>query len=149
MKQEITRWQWHQLDHMQIICTLLHTDNHGSTSSLTFYMLDGVFDAQPTVWRTEGCNIHWCDWILSYNGWQSWHIKDPGFSGAVSVSVHCSIRTDAQSKLLQRSSTKVNYTGGHVETVTRGIPSSAKPKVLTALHYKSEPKKSVTFYNGL
>jgi len=30
------RWQWHQLDHMQIICTLLQTDNHASTSSLNF-----------------------------------------------------------------------------------------------------------------
>jgi len=29
-------WQWHQLDHMQIICTSLQTDNHGSTSPLSF-----------------------------------------------------------------------------------------------------------------
>jgi len=29
-------WQWHQLDHMHIICTLLQTDNHSSTSSLIF-----------------------------------------------------------------------------------------------------------------
>ena len=28
--------QWHQLDHMQIICTLLQTDNYASTSSLNF-----------------------------------------------------------------------------------------------------------------
>jgi len=27
-------WQWHQLDHMQIICTSLQADNHGSTSPL-------------------------------------------------------------------------------------------------------------------
>jgi len=27
-------WQWHQQDHMQIICTLLQTDNHTSTSSI-------------------------------------------------------------------------------------------------------------------
>ena len=33
MKQEM-RWQWHQLDHMQIICTSLQTDNHACTSSL-------------------------------------------------------------------------------------------------------------------
>jgi len=26
-------WQWHQLDHMQIICTL-QTDNHASSSLL-------------------------------------------------------------------------------------------------------------------
>jgi len=30
----MTEWQWHQLDHMQIICTSLQTDNHASTSSL-------------------------------------------------------------------------------------------------------------------
>jgi len=30
-------WQWHQLHHMQIICTLLQTDNHTSTSSLSFF----------------------------------------------------------------------------------------------------------------
>ena len=36
-------WQWHQLDHMQVICTLLQTDNHTSTSSLIkfFSGLDG------------------------------------------------------------------------------------------------------------
>jgi len=30
-------WHWHQLDPMQIICTTLQTDNHGSTSSLNFF----------------------------------------------------------------------------------------------------------------
>jgi len=37
MKQEMMGWQRHKLDHMQIMCTLLQTDNHASTSSLTFY----------------------------------------------------------------------------------------------------------------
>jgi len=36
MKQEVIGWQWHQLDHMQIICTSLQTDNNTSTSSLNF-----------------------------------------------------------------------------------------------------------------
>jgi len=36
MKQEMMDCQWHQLDHMQIICALLQTDNHASTSSLSF-----------------------------------------------------------------------------------------------------------------
>jgi len=36
MKQEMTGWHWHQLDHKQIICTLLQTDNHSSTSSFNF-----------------------------------------------------------------------------------------------------------------
>jgi len=42
-------WQWHQLDRMQTICTSLHTDNNTNTSSLNFYRLDALPDAQPTV----------------------------------------------------------------------------------------------------
>jgi len=42
-------WQWHQLDHMQIICPSLQMDNHTSTSSLSFYRLDALPDAQPTA----------------------------------------------------------------------------------------------------
>jgi len=34
MKQEMMGWQWHQLNHMQIIYTPFHTDNHTSTSSV-------------------------------------------------------------------------------------------------------------------
>jgi len=30
-----SEWQWHQLGHMQV-CTLLQTDNHTSTSPLSF-----------------------------------------------------------------------------------------------------------------
>jgi len=47
-------WQWHQLDHMQITCTLLQTDNHASTSPLSFYRSDALPDTQPTAskhWR--------------------------------------------------------------------------------------------------
>jgi len=42
-------WQWHQLDHMQIICTSLQTDNHASTSSLNFLEVGALPDAQPTM----------------------------------------------------------------------------------------------------
>jgi len=42
-------WQWRQLDHMQIICTSLQTDNHASIPSLNFYRLDALPDTQPTV----------------------------------------------------------------------------------------------------
>jgi len=49
MMQEMMGWQLHQLDHMQIICTLLQTDNNASTSSLNFYRLDALPGAQPTV----------------------------------------------------------------------------------------------------
>jgi len=30
------QWQWHQLGHMQTICTSLQTDNHASTPPLSF-----------------------------------------------------------------------------------------------------------------
>ena len=42
-------WQWHQLDHMETICTSLKTDNYTNTSSLNFYRPDVLPDAQPTV----------------------------------------------------------------------------------------------------
>jgi len=46
LEQEMTGWQWHQLDHMQIICTSLQTDNHGSTSPVSFYRPDALPVAQ-------------------------------------------------------------------------------------------------------
>jgi len=42
-------WQWHQLDHVQIICTPLQTDKHASISSLSFYRPDALPAAQPTA----------------------------------------------------------------------------------------------------
>jgi len=41
-------WQWHQPDRMQIICTLVQTDNHASTSSIS-YRLHALPDAIRTV----------------------------------------------------------------------------------------------------
>jgi len=49
MQQEMTGWQWHQLDHIQIICTSLETDNYTSNSSLNFYRPDALPDTQPAV----------------------------------------------------------------------------------------------------
>jgi len=46
--------QWHQLGHMQAICTSLQTDNHTNTLSLNIFRPDALSDAQPTVakhWR--------------------------------------------------------------------------------------------------
>ena len=45
-------WQWRQLDHMQIICALLQTDNRTSTRRLSFYRPDALpvtLGAQPTA----------------------------------------------------------------------------------------------------
>ena len=43
-----SEWQWHQLGHMQV-CTSLQRDNHASTPPLSFYRLDALPAAQPTV----------------------------------------------------------------------------------------------------
>jgi len=56
MNQELMRWKWHQLDHMQIIYTLLQTANNASNSPLIFLQAGCPSDAQPTVskhWRHE------------------------------------------------------------------------------------------------
>jgi len=50
------QWQWHQLDHMQIICTLLQTDNHASTLPLSFYRPDAFPAAQSTASGTAFWN---------------------------------------------------------------------------------------------
>jgi len=47
-------WQWHQLDHMQIICTSLQTDNHASTSSVNFLQAwhsINIVKALKAVWE--------------------------------------------------------------------------------------------------
>jgi len=45
MKQEMMGWQWHQLDHMQIICTFLPPDKQASSS----FFKDALPDAQTQV----------------------------------------------------------------------------------------------------
>jgi len=49
LKQDMMGWQWHQLDHMQIICSSLQTNNHSNTSPLSFYRPDALPDTQPAV----------------------------------------------------------------------------------------------------
>ena len=44
---EVMGWQWHQLYHMQVICTSLQTNNHASTSSLKF-LTAGCSSCRPT-----------------------------------------------------------------------------------------------------
>jgi len=50
MKAEMIGWQWHHLDHVQIIYILLQTDNHSSTSSLVFLQAE-CCSWFPKHWR--------------------------------------------------------------------------------------------------
>jgi len=62
MEQEIVGWQWHQLDHIQIIFTLLQTDNLINTLSLTpvhhrsVFLQAGCPSCRPTV-KTLKANL--------------------------------------------------------------------------------------------
>jgi len=58
--------QWHQLDHMQTICTSLQTDNHTNTSSVNVYRLDALPDAQPAVpkHRRHCCDLEAVVYVL-------------------------------------------------------------------------------------
>jgi len=49
LEQEMMGWQWLQVDNVQIICTLLQTDNHTSTSPVSFYTPDALPATQPTA----------------------------------------------------------------------------------------------------
>jgi len=49
LEQQMMGWEWHQLDHMQIICTSLQTDNHTNISPLSLYRPDTLPAAQPTA----------------------------------------------------------------------------------------------------
>jgi len=55
MKQEMIGWQWHQLNHMQLICTFLQTKSHASTLRL-YFLQAGCSSWRPTnsVKSTEG-----------------------------------------------------------------------------------------------
>jgi len=56
-------WQRHQLDHMQIICTSLRTDNHATTSPLSFYGPDAFL---PTTKSTTSRHVEML-YSKSYN----------------------------------------------------------------------------------
>jgi len=59
LEQEMMGWQWHQLDHMKVICTSLQTENHASTSPLRFYRPDALNYCGPTNSVKALKHSHW------------------------------------------------------------------------------------------
>jgi len=57
-------WQWHQLDHVQIICTSLQTDNEASTQWLVPFK------------RWRSCGVHGERGARTYSG-GSWVGAEP------------------------------------------------------------------------
>jgi len=64
-------WHWHQLDHMQIICTLLQTDNHASTSPFSFTGRMPFLPPNQQHQSTEVCSII----INTNNTWRRLEVK--------------------------------------------------------------------------
>jgi len=52
LQQEMMGWQWHQLDHMQIICTSLQTGNAGQMPFLPP-------NQQHQSTEGTGCPVQW------------------------------------------------------------------------------------------
>jgi len=71
-------WQWHQLDHMQTICTSLQTDNHINTSSINFYRPDALLTPNEQCQSTQGkmtsCK-NWKNTILKQKFITNWNIQ--------------------------------------------------------------------------
>jgi len=110
MKQETIGWQWHQLDHMQIICTSCHTDNHAphhlvflqagcsswcptnSVPALKAVLLNVAIGAKfmcdhVTLWNRWG--NHMLDLSLSLTiNWPCW------LSSIVGELLHTTVRND-------------------------------------------------------
>jgi len=60
MKQETMEWQWHQLDHEQIICTSLQTGNHASNSSLITAVLEILISIRASnIWSVADQQVGW------------------------------------------------------------------------------------------
>jgi len=93
VKQEMMGWQWHQLDHMQIICTLLQTDNHTSSApQLSKYWRHLCrSDAATSSWNDGMClhttqrhkNQTVCTVKLRYSGLLGTGLRGPLYSKSV------------------------------------------------------------------
>ena len=63
-EEEMTGWQWHQLNHMQAICTSLQKITTPAPHQSDFYGLDALPDTQPTASK------HWrhktADWTSAH-----------------------------------------------------------------------------------
>jgi len=69
-------WLWHQLDHMQTVCTSLQTDNHANTTSLNFLGRMLFLTPHKQCQSTEGTLNLYSELILLIYRSISWISKD-------------------------------------------------------------------------
>jgi len=62
LEQQMMGWQWHQLDHMQIIASCSRQVTMPAPHHLIFYRPDALPDAQPTV-----CRVTKKKWLKTEN----------------------------------------------------------------------------------
>ena len=93
LEQEMIGWQWHQLDHMHIICTSLQTDDDASTSSLSFFIGQMPF-LPPNQQRqsTEGTQTPQGKSLKTVENWWRCIIVAPS-SGAEKLNTRLKLQT--------------------------------------------------------
>jgi len=77
-----SEWQWHQLGHMQTICTSLHTDNHASTPPRSFCRPDALPAGQPSVKALNAHSVTWRHYSSHISARHSQFIKAPLLTAA-------------------------------------------------------------------
>jgi len=105
MKPEMMGCQWHQLDHMQFLCTSLQTDSHAGTSSLDFFTgwkLLQWLQCFDTVGLAAGrASGLW----KSMGGWWRWALVSlDGVASSRMVSVSASVNLSLHHKVQKFSS---------------------------------------------
>ena len=116
-KQEMMGWQWYQLDHMQIICTSLQTDNHASTSSLIFTGWVLFLMPNQQCQSTDGKNIM----MIQNNG----HDSVTRQYKPLHIIPECDRQTDKRSNTLKNHAVKTRAKGkAKTSNVKRMLSSS-------------------------
>jgi len=110
-------WQWHELDHMQIICSSLQTDNHVNTSSLNFLQArrssNRVKALKPKPQKISHCLIlssHINSW------WKQCHTTEP-FMAVFCVQQDTWILCGSYLLLLKGQDTRLTLRGRHLEWI--------------------------------
>ena len=152
-----SEWQWHQLGHMQTICTSLQTDNHTSTPPLSFFTGRMPFLA-PNQQRqsTEGKSVedtYYSNRTITHQACQvpqKRHLDDEsGFLGARSQGTeqHCQsaegkYATEAEQKKVSRRRWSWRWTEQWVIAVGRWLlrrraPSTTRCHAAVELYTRS------------
>jgi len=138
-------WQWHQLDHTQIICTSLQTDNHANTSPFSFYRSDALPAAQPTAskhWR------HTLPYWHSGKGVQSKTPENHSYCRRLTEYNICCARRQYCPMISSDSSSQLHRSNSVAATVTSNHFSRQQSLTYVSAAIKLKPSTNI-LYHGI